>query len=224
MQARRSASQEFSCKAGPRRPRLPVRLLPESRTPHTSRRCPTSWPKRWRYASTTREPCDQRRQRNRQRILCHRHWRQDQLHHRRHAVRAGQGGWSVEGLHAAGSNGVARLLDRRKVRAGDVVGLSRLGEQSAQFERLLRSVGRWSTHTTTRPSVKVRVMEATDGAAMRPTCPATSGRSAVITCSAALVGASLGPGLSASRYGTPAGGGAVAKSTPSLSNWCGPSG
>jgi hypothetical protein len=54
-------------------------------------------------------------------------------------------------------------------------------------------------HTTVLPSISVSVIAATDGAATRPTCPATSGRSAVITCNAAFVGASLGPGLSVSR-------------------------
>ena len=41
---------------------------------------------------------------------------------------------------------------------------------------------------------------------------------------AAFVAGSLGPGLSVSRYARFGGGGAVAKSTPSLSNRCGPSG
>ncbi|CKT65487.1 Uncharacterised protein [Mycobacterium tuberculosis] len=52
---------------------------------------------------------------------------------------------------------------------------------------------------TTRPSANVRVIEATDGAAIRPTWLATSGCSAVNTCSAALVVGSLGPGLSTSK-------------------------
>ena len=43
------------------------------------------------------------------------------------------------------------------------------------------------------------VIEAIDGAETRPTWLATSGRSDVITCSAASVAGSLGPGLSVSR-------------------------
>ncbi|COY85879.1 Uncharacterised protein [Mycobacterium tuberculosis] len=43
------------------------------------------------------------------------------------------------------------------------------------------------------------MIEATDGAAIRPTWLATSGCSAVNTCSAALVVGSLGPGLSTSK-------------------------
>src|SRR6185312_9620581 len=77
--------------------------------------------------------------------------------------------------------------------------------------------------TTTRPSSNVSVIDATDGAAIRWTCRATSGFNAVSTPSAALVAGSLGPGLSTSRYGTPGGGAAIAKSTPSRSYRCVPS-
>jgi hypothetical protein len=79
-------------------------------------------------------------------------------------------------------------------------------------------------HTTWRPSVSCSVIAATEGASTRATCAATSGRSDVMTSSAALVGGSFGPGFLVSRYGTPGGGGAMAKSTPSRSNSCGPSG
>ena len=49
-------------------------------------------------------------------------------------------------------------------------------------------------HTTVRPSIRVSVIDETDGAATRLTCATTSGRRAVITCSAAVVGGSAGPG------------------------------